>query len=138
MTDEIKEAIGREMTWGERIARLKETDDKPENDSGYIPQFPGFDCDLCGKRVEFRYGQNKSTWGYRKNYKVFCSWACYKAYEANESNARRVHKWTKEEDEVILRMRRAGAPFPEIGKALGVSYKIASYRYYRIANESET
>ena len=130
----IREAQAREMTMGERIARLNEIPMERLRDMRSIwGDAASFTCGQCGKDVEIKLTQRIEDWrytvqtsrhGHRSTVTRFCSWSCMQAWRRGHEKttpnlATNGRRYTPEEEDLIVRMHREGKKWPEIAAACG-------------------
>lgn len=130
------DALRRNMTWGERIARLTATTDDPEAEPEPENRPPvalrTFICTYCHKTVEFKVGQSGTTWGYRRGTYLFCSYHCMLDYDANHGRHgcnRPRKEWSEDDNRTLMEMRAAGMSYKLIGQRLGRSGNAVQMHY---------
>ena len=86
-----------------------------------------FKCKYCGKLKEMPFGATCDTWVYKADSKLFCSYSCFTRYKANHEKtiaasrdrmATSGKRWTQDEDDMIVTMRKTGANWTEISNEL--------------------
>ena len=126
----------RAMTIDERIAR-EDAKREAMTINELLGESKKFTCCQCGKVVELGLSQDYESWAYNVSYKhkyaarlCCCSWNCLQAYRREHaSESRRCRPYTAEEDEEIVRLRKAGLTWPEIGEKVHREAMAARARY---------